>query len=739
MCGALRVAAMGTACAEGGDSLSLRELQEAGITSTRATETTPVAFKNLDKVEIAERNRGKDVPALLWGEISVLQSSDAGMGVGYSGLMIRGTDQTRINVTIDGVPLNDAESNGLYWVNMPDVASSLGSIQITRGVGTSTNGSGAFGANVNLLTDRLRQEPYASVDFTAGSYGTHKETVQFGTGLIDNHWAVQGSLSDVGSDGYIDHARTRLWSYFVEAGYFSGTTAVKFFTLNGKEKTYHAWDYATRADMETYGRTYNPCGLYELDGVEYRYDDQTDNYHQQHYVLSWQQQWGRGWSSQLSLHYTHGHGYYEQYKEDEALYEYGFGQEIGEESDLIRQLIMDNDFYGTVFSLNYGGRRLKASVGGGWNQYDGEHYGEVTWLEESAGEWKPGDRYYDNDSRKRDFNIYCKADYTVWGGLSVFADLQYRYLDYKMWGPSDLYDGEEQVVYDLRTHFNFFNPKAGIVWRRGREHKAYFSVGVAHKEPTRNDYEDNYGSNEPRSERLTDLELGYELNLGRVKAGVNFYLMLYRDQFVLTGEQNSIGEMIARNVGDSYRRGVELWGRWQPLGWLRWEANLTWSHNRSTDLHVELDDTGEDYLIESAPLSFSPSLLLNNTLRADYKGFTLSLSTQFVDHQYMTTTGLKSYTDGDEEVSLMLDSYCVTNLDLSYRAEKVLGMKAVTLGVTFYNLFSEEYESYGAAYAALKSDGKGGIMGYQDDAWSSYSVYSAQAPIHFMAHVRVEL
>ena len=725
--------------AQESDSLNLRRLQEASITSTRARETTPVAFKNIDKVEIQEHNMGKDLPAMLWGEVSTLQTSDAGMGVGYSSLNIRGTDQTRINVTLDGIPLNDAESNGLYWVNMPDVASSVSSVQITRGVGTSTNGSGAFGANVSLLTDRLSQNPYARVDFCAGSYGTHKETLQFGTGLLRDHWAVQGTLSDMGSDGYIDHAQTRQWSYFLQGGYFAENTVVKFFTLNGKEKTYHAWDYATRDQMEEYGRTYNPCGLYERDGVEYRYDDQTDNYHQQHYALTWQQQWGAGWSSQLSLHYTHGYGYYEQYKEDQSLYKYDFSSEVGDYSDLVRRKVMDNDLYGTVFSLNYKQKRLKAAVGGGWNQYDGDHYGEVIWMEQAAAEWDPNHRYYDNTGRKRDFNIYGKADYGFTRTLSGFLDLQYRYVDYKMYGPSDQYSSGEQVVYDERHYFNFFNPKAGINWKPLDGHRAYFSVGITHKEPTRNDYEDNVGGSEPKAERLTDFELGYEFHTRNFRAGINFYLMLYRDQFVLTGEQNEIGEMIARNMGDSYRRGVELQAAWTPLRYFTWEANLTWSHNRAQDLHVWLDDTGEDYVIESAPLTYSPSLLLNNTFRFDYKGFSAKLSTQFVDHQYMTTTGLRSYTDGDQEVSLMLDSYCTTNLDLSYRMENILGVKAVTLGCTIYNLFSAEYESYGAAYTALKSDGNGGYMGYQDDYWSSYSVYSAQAPIHFMARLSIDL
>lgn len=721
------------------DTTKIRSLQEAQVTSTRAHKSSPFAFTTLKKAELQSMNFGKDIPQLLSTQPSVLTTSDAGTGIGYTGLRVRGTDASRINITANGIPMNDAESSQVYWVNMPDFASNLSSIQLQRGVGTSTNGSGAFGATVNMLTDGIGAQPFARFDASAGSYGTHKETLSFGTGLLNGHWGLAGRLSNIGSDGYIRRASARLNSYFLQTGYFGDNTVVKFITFNGTEKTYHAWDYATKSDMEKYGRRYNPCGKYKAaDGSTAFYNNQTDNYHQQHYQLHWNQLLGDVLNLNVALHYTHGFGYYEQYKKDQSLYKYSIGPEVGTVSDLIRQKKKDNDFYGTVFSLNYKKGGSEATLGGGWNKYDGGHYGNVIWLRNSIGALEPNHKYYDNNAHKQDFNIYGKYMQTFGAGWSAFADLQYRYIDYTMRGPSDQYESGNQVIYNLHTHFNFFNPKAGITWQINPYHMVYGSVAIAHREPTRNDYEDNVYSQRPKAERMTDMEMGYKFRSKKFAASLNFYDMIYKDQFVLTGEQNAIGEMIARNVGDSYRMGMEAELTWKPVKEFEWDVNGTWSRNRSKNLKFLLDDTQEYYNVKSAPLTFSPDLILNNIFKASWKGFTASLHSQYVSEQYMTTTGLRSYREEGKDVSLMLDAFFVSNFDITYTFDHIRFAKAIKIGVSVYNLFGEKYESYGAAYTAVRSNGNGGMMGYQDSSWNSYSVYSAQAPTHFMVHFSID-
>lgn len=725
------------------DSLKLKELQEVQVVSTRASQKVPMAFTNLKMEDIKDINFGKDLPFLLSLTPSALTSSDAGTGIGYTSLRVRGTDATRINVTANGIPINDAESNDLYWVNMPDFASGLNSVQIQRGVGTSTNGSGAFGASVNMQTENIADKAYVNFDASAGSYGSHKETLRFGSGLLNGHWGFSGRLSNIGSDGYIRRASARLNSYFFQGGYFGETTVVKFITFNGTEKTYHAWDYATKEDMEEYGRRYNPCGKYkDANGQTAFYDDQTDNYHQQHYQLLWNQLLSSQLNLNVALHYTRDYGYYEQYKKKQELYQYLLTSTPADSvNDLIRRKLVESDFYGTVFSLNYKKNNLQATLGGGWNKYDGTHYGDVIWVRGYNGPLNPDNEYYRNKAHKQDFNTYIKVNDEFVRGLNGFVDLQYRYVDYTMRGPSDIYDkNQQQVCYNMGTHFNFFNPKAGLYWTINPNHTVYASYGMAHKEPTRNDYEDNVKNlpNLPKAEMLNDFEWGYKFSGTTFSAGVNFYYMLYKDQFVLTGQQNAIGEMMAQNVGDSYRRGVEFSASWKPFSFLQWDGNATWSHNRSQNLKFYLDDTHQLYNVKSAPLSFSPDMTVNSVLKGFYKGFTASFQSQFVSEQYMTTTGLRYYLEDHKNVSLMLDKFFVSNLDVSYTFRNLKLVKSLTLGCTVYNVFGDKYESFGAAYALTKSDGKGGMMGYQNADWDSYSVYSAQAPVNFMAHLSVD-
>lgn len=740
------------------DSIPDHQLQEAQVVATRASERTPMAATTLGKEQIRPDNHGRDLPFLIASTPSVTMSSDAGAGIGYTYLRVRGTDPTRINVTANGIPINDAESNNVFWVNMGDFASNLSSLQIQRGVGTSTNGSGAFGASVNMQTDLLPRTPYFRFDGSAGSYGTHKETASFATGLLGGHWAVNGRLSNIGTDGYIDRASAALNSYFLQAGYIGRKDVVRFVTFNGTERTYHAWDYATREQIRTEGRRYNPSGeYYDEDGNRHYYKDQVDDYHQQHYQLLWNRQLLPVLTLNAALHYTRGKGYYETYKAGSKLYKFGLADDG--KSDLVRRKYSEADFYGFVSSLNYKKNGLEAILGLGWNRYDGDHYGRVMWVkntENVAIDLQPGFKFYDNDAKKRDFNVYGRVNYEFVKGLTGYVDLQYRYVDYKMWGPCDEFNGPgDPVVFDFNNTFSFFNPKAGLFYQINPHHSAYFSYAMANKEPTRNDYEAAVYGPTPRSERLNDFELGYNYRSRKFAAGVNFYYMLYKDQFVLTGEQDSQGEFISANVGDSYRRGVELTAAWTPCEFFEWRANATWSHNRIKDYTVTLyDDPEQAVNLGNTPISYSPDFLLNNSFIVRWKGLRAALTSRYVGQQYLTNSGLKTYTeqaigydpDGNvveqgegKQVSLMLGDYFVSDLDVSYTFDKLRFAKSLTLGCTIYNLFGEKYEANGAAWATYRSDGKGGVQAfdYNDGAaWQmSQSTYSVQAPTNFLFHL----
>jgi iron complex outermembrane recepter protein len=722
------------------DSLKMIMLQDVQVTSTRASKKTPMAFTNISKDEIKRINYGKDVPSLLEMTPSVVATSDAGTGIGYTAIHVRGTDPTRISITANGIPLNDAESNLVYWSNMPDFISSVENIQIQRGAGTSTNGAGAFGASINLQTSPLSPMQSTGLDFSAGSYGTHKETLKYSTGLLSGHWAFDARLSNIGSNGYIDRASAKMNSYFVQGGYYTEKSSIKFITFNGTEQTYHAWDYSSKSDWEEYGRSYNPCGKYtDSNGNIAYYDNQIDYYHQQHYQLFWNQIFTPALNLNVAIHYTHGNGYYEQYKEDQKLYKYLLTSTLGSKSDLIRQKNMDNDFYGTVLSLNYKKNSLDATIGGGWNRYDGDHIGNVLWVRSFSGSINPNQEYYNNNAKKNDANIYGKIYYNIFGGLSAYADLQYRHVTYKMTGMSaDFDDYKKQIPFDVDKTFDFFNPKAGIFYDINKSNSAYFSFAVARKEPTRNDYED-YAKSQPKSERLLDWELGYKYKSRFFSAGFNLYYMKYKNQFVLTGSQDSNGEMIAMNVNDSYRSGIELMASANPFKGFTWNINATFSRNRVHNMNLHLIDqtTGAltDFNAGTTHLSYSPSCIFNNTLRYEYKGLSASLQSQYVSEQYMTNSDFRYYLNEDgSRVSTIIDAYFVSNLDLSYTF-KVPTLKSITVGCTIYNIFNETYESNGACGLQFRSNGKGGAEAYQDDYSDSYATYSCQAPIHFLAHL----
>ena len=711
-------------------------LQEVEIMSIRATGTTPVAYTNIGREELNKGNTGVDFPYLVSMTPSAVATSDAGAGIGYTSLRIRGTDGTRINVTANGIPVNDAESHTVFWVNLPDIASSVNDIQIQRGVGTSTNGAGAFGASINMLTGSFNTQPYAGFSGSLGSFGTHKETLRAGTGIINGHWSVDLRLSSIGSDGYIDRASTSLSSYYLQGAFYGDNTTVRLITFAGEEQTYHAWNYATKEEMQQYGRRYNSCGyMYtDADGKAHYYDDQTDNYRQQNYQLLVDHHFDNRWSLNAGAHYTKGDGYYQEYKSGRKLVEYALqpftvdGSEV-KKSDLVRKKAMDNHFGGAVFSLNYKDDRLSASLGGAANRYFGRHFGKVLWVKNLIGELTPDHEYYRNNGAKNDANIYLKADYRIAEGINIYADLQYRHINYKINGHNDKWNSATESLQELAIdeEFSFFNPKAGLSWQIDRNSRLFASVAVAHKEPTRNNYTDGKLHERPTAERLIDYELGYTFGNRWLHAGANIYFMDYKDQLVLTGELNEIGEPLAANIPDSYRAGIELTtGITLPCGF-SWNANATFSRNRIKEFTEVLydDNTYERWEINHGEtrLSFSPDIIASNTFAYSRHGLEASLQSQYVGKQYMSNS------DQEEH---RLDAYFVSNLRLAYTF-KLPHTKSITAGVTIYNLFDEEYENNGYAGSGYYTDADGTRHRY------NYAGYAAQAGIHFMGHVNIEL
>ena len=698
------------------DTLKTYELHDVTVTSTRAGKHTPMAYSSLDKNQIKKLNHGQDIPFLLALTPSITTTSDAGNGIGYTSLKVRGTDPSRINFTANGIPLNDAESSQVFFVNMGDFMSSVKDIQIQRGVGTSTNGSAAFGATINMQTDAPSLQSYLNLNVSAGSYGTHKESLRFGSGLLAGHWSFDGRLSNIGSNGYIDRATSQLNSYFMQGAYTSDNTLIKLLTFNGIEKTYMAWDYATKEQMKQHGRRYNPSGEYVDDkGITRYYSNQTDNYHQQNYQLIWNQLLGNHFSFSAALHYTAGFGYYEQYMVDQKLAKYGLTT-TGLKSDLIRRKNMRNDFFGGVYALNYKQNRLEASLGGAINHYNGRHFGTLISVINPVVTNYPDNEYYRNKAEKNENSIYGKVNYELVKGLNAYADLQYRYITYRIENPEDKYTASPSIGWRYDEHYKFLNPKAGLFWQINANHALYGSWSLSHREPVRNDFEGNPDP-KPRAERMNDWELGYKYQAMRFSAGLNLYYMAYKDQFVLTGERNAIGEMIHRNVGSSYREGIELQSAWKPFDCFRWDMNATFSRNRAMDWIV-MSNNKKALSFGTTHLSFSPDLIFNNIFTFNSHGFEASLQSQYIGEQYMTN---------DNNRHLMLDGYFISNLNLSYTF-KMRSVKAITIGATIYNLFSEKYFTNGYASAGYDDNGK------ETQTWSAYS---PQAPLNFLAHLSI--
>jgi iron complex outermembrane receptor protein len=702
--------------------------EEVIVTATRAGARTPVAFSDVDRAEIVSRNFGQDIPYLLSSSPSLVTSSDAGHGIGYTSMRIRGTDANRINVTINGIPLNDAESHSVYWVDLPDVAASTDNIQIQRGVGTSTNGAAAFGASINLQTHTMESEPYAVYEGTIGSFNTYRNSISAGSGLIRDHFSVDMRLSDLHSDGYIDRAWTDLQSYYVSAAYHHEKTLLKFVTFSGSEELYQAWNGVPSYLLDVH-RTYNELGGYtNSDGELVYYDNQIDHYEQTHYQLHLSRAFNRQWYANMALHYTRGAGYYEEYKEDQSLSDYlmeevVIGSDTIRESDLIRRKWLDNRFYGVVGALQYRGGRSTAVLGGGWNRYDGDHFGTVIWAR-YPGNSEIRHRWYESTGLKSDWNSYLKTTLELGDRISLFADLQLRGIDYRIEGS----DHDLRIITQQHQYL-FFNPKAGVNLQFSPQHRAYLFVARANREPNRSNFVDADPAGPlPVKETLLDFEAGYTLQSSSYSLNMNLYYMDYTDQLVLTGEINDVGSAIMTNVKDSYRAGLEISGSIIPVSWFHWDLNATFSRNRIKDFtgyvvnwDYWLDPENEPYqVIEqlgTTNLAFSPALLFNSKLNFEpLKFFRVGFISRYVGKQYIDNTSSESR---------ILAPYFVHDLTLSY-AFYTRFMKEISLLFQLSNIFSFEYETNAWIYRYYEG-GEEGV----------YDGYFPQAGIHFMAGIRL--
>ena len=678
------------------DSTKVNSLDEVLVSAIRVTTKTPVTFSNMDKKEIKYRNLGQDIPVLMNYLPSVVTTSDAGGGIGYTGIRVRGSDATRVNVTINGIPYNDAESQGTFWVNMPDFASSVESLQLQRGVGTSTNGSGAFGASLNMLTDSYASKATGEISSSFGSFNSNKNTVKFSTGLLNDHFELAGRLSTVKSDGYVDRASSNLKSYFLQGTYVGKTTLIKALVFGGTQKTYQAWN-GIDADKLNTDRRYNSAGEYTDEAGNTRYyDNETDNYNQDHYQLHWSESISDKWSTNLAFHYTKGKGYFENYKEDEPIEGYGaigstkmVENDLGElvpGTDLIRQKWLDNDFYGTTFSAKYITEKLNVIVGGAWNKYEGDHYGKVIWAR-NAGTSELGDYYYDDYSSKTDGNIFAKANYQFTEKLSFYGDLQYRNVHYKA------NSAETGLVNDT---FHFFNPKAGLNFEINSKNTLYFSYARANREPNRTDYE---GGN-VKPEKLNDFELGWRFNSEKFQLNSNLYYMGYKDQLILTGRLDDVGAPIRANTEKSYRLGFEVDATIALSEKFTLRPNFTLSSNKNVDLAVD----GEFY--GTTKIAYSPEVIAGNVIvYKPIERLYVSLLQKYVGEQYMNNIELPA---------AKLADYFVNDLNVSYEIKPSSIFKSITITGMVNNILDKKYVSNGAM-------------------WDIYPYYYPQAGINFLA------
>ena len=688
------------------DSIPTRQLNEFVLKAVKVYDNSPVAHEDILKEDLDKINHGVDIPILLDQATSVVTTSDAGAGVGYTGIRVRGSDATRVNVTINGIPLNDSESQGTFWVDLPDLSSSTNDIQIQRGVGTSTNGAGAFGASINLSTFNTSNSsaPYGEIANSFGSFNTQKNTLKLGTGLIDGKWNFEGRLSRVVSDGFVDRASADLSSYYLSGSYYGNKSTLRAIAFSGHETTYQAWYGAPIRVLDT-NQTYNP----------YQYDNEVDDYTQSHYQLHFSHFFNTKFKVNAALHYTRGFGYYEQYKgigqnalinyySQENLADYGLdtiftssGDTIAQ-TDLIRRRWLDNHFYGLVYSAEYNSEKLQLIIGGGANQYLGKHFGEVIWAQ-YASNGSIRHPYYDNDAVKNDVNVYAKMNYKIKPNLDLYLDLQERFISYEFLG----FDNDLNNI-TQNAQLAFFNPKAGINYQFNNNNKIYAFAGIGNKEPNRNDYTNSTPNSRPEHERMLDVELGYALSIDRLKMNVNFYNMHYKNQLIVTGELNDVGAAIRQNVEDSYRRGMEISGDLRILKNLNWKFNATLSDNKIASFHEYIDDWDTwgkvDSIYTNTDIAFSPSIIASSQLvyspfNSDKKGvLELAFITKYIGEQFI---------DNTSSIYAKLDDYVVNDFRMSYSIKNKL-FKEIILSSWIRNLFNKNYISNAWIYR-FKSDG----------------------------------
>ncbi|RPH31894.1 MAG: TonB-dependent receptor [Bacteroidales bacterium] len=706
--------------------------EEIVVNATRASTRMPIAQTNLSKEDIKKTNTGFDIPFLLEMIPSVVATSESGTGVGNTAFRIRGTDMSRINVTVNGIPINDAESQGVYWVNMPDFTNSVDNIQVQRGVGTSTNGSAAFGASVNFQTSTLAPEPFTKIDLLTGSFGTWKTSAIVGTGLINKQFSFEGRFSQLKSDGYIDRGSSDHRSMFLTGAWHTSKSLLRFNFIHGEEHTGITWT-GTPGYMLDSIRTFNPEGIYkDAAGNTHYYKDQKDNYTQTHYQLMYSHQLASWLSFSTALHLTKGAGYYEEFKDGTKFSKYGIidpviGGVTFSKTDLIRQKWIDNDFYGTTLSLNYRQGIVDATFGGGWNKYDGDHFGRILWTEINGGIPKNYE-WYNNNGVKTDFNFFGKSTVQITEQLNAYADLQYRTISYKLKGPDD-----DLANLDQSHVWAFFNPKFGSVFKITENQEVFASFGVGNREPSRADLKDamKYGSNNtPRSEQLFDYEFGYTFKNPIFVIGLNLYYMDYKDQLVLTGKLSDVGYPLMTNVEKSYRAGVEVNVGVKPLSWLRWIVNTTISENRIKNFieYVELYDNSTDWTpqeqkqtnLGNTPISFSPSFVGSSQISINpIRPLTLSLISKYVGDQYYDNTGSSER---------KLDGYFVNNIIVDYSL-KMKGLKAISLQLAVNNVLNSLYLANAWVYRAQFANGD---PEYREDG------FFPQAGTNFMVKLGVE-
>ena len=722
-------AAFGVASASTDTLTLVRQLDEVVINAPVAQVTNN--HTKLSSDELNQSNTGQNLPFLLSSTPALIATSDDGLGIGYTYFRIRGTDHTRINMTLNDVPLNDSESQTVFWVNMTDMASSMSSLNVQRGVGTSTNGSASFGASINMQTDPLylplrggelppSEGTRLGISFNGGMYNTFREMVSTHI-VLPNQWRANARFSKVNSDGFLYRTASDLYSYYGDLGWYAPRTQVVARFFGGSEKTGMGWDgvdYNTAYGINGADRRYNPAGEYTTtaadgsDSTAY-YSNQTDNYVQQHVQLSINHRFSSQWSLSATAHYTHGAGYYEQYKRKKLSY---WGLPFSHKAYGMYRKHLDNHFFGGVLSTKYVSEAIDMQFGGAANHYLGDHFGTLNYLGDTL-IVPVNHEYYRNNARKTDANIYAKVNWRIINHaqekLSLYADMQYRYVRYQRNGLND----EDMTDLPLEVHFHFFNPKAGLTYQN-RGHLLAASFAIANREPSRNNYKENvlFDSSTgtyvglPHAERLYDYELGYTYSHPRFALGANLYFMDYDNQLVLTGEYNDVGAYKTKNVKDSYRMGAEITAGVKITKWLRWDANLVASRNKILNYHqyIDLYDNqdnwnwvGQDSVVGTTTIAFSPSITAMSLFTFDVAGFTATLQTNVVGKQYL---------DNTEDENAMLRAYSTTNLNLQYQLPMQKWCHKETapeirLLCQLNNIFDAKYANNGGAEASRFMDG----------------------------------